>query len=1133
MLKVKKYIKKLSVLICIILIVQILGIHNFAFAEGIINFEGSETVEEIENTELVSDVIPVKTATSGALQLKMYNTDRSESSNTIYANFKLINNGNETISLSNVKIRYYYMLGGEVSQNFWCDWSSAGTSNVKGTIVRSNPLYQGADTYVEIEFIEGSGNLEAGSSVEIKTRFARTDWNNYRQSDDYSFNDFSTDYEDWSKAVVYLDEKVVWGEEPSVLMSQITAAGIKMFNNGRNDSTTTIYPWLKLYNTGTMPFNLEDVKIRYYYTIDGDMEQNFWCDWSSVGRENVTGEFVKVPFIANGVDYYYELGFKPGSGSLIAGDFEEIQTRFAKTDWSNYTQTNDYSFNASTSDYIEWTKIGVYIKGKLVWGDGLLFGVPQNIVTNATENEIYLNWDSVEGAKSFQIEIDGEIVDIGMSTSYVHENLVPGTMHIYRIRAINPIMDGDWSDPMEIFTLPDVPQNISASGLGNSISLSWDLVIGATGYDVEVQGAPVDNGINTTFIQTDLDSNLQQTYRVRAKNSSGVGKWSALIAKATLPSVPSNIRYTSNENMIKIYWDNVAGAQGYEVEIDGEAIVSTSTAYYVHAGLSSYTEHFYRVRSKNADGVSNWSEKIYASTLLPVPSNLDARVTVDGIIVTWDVVKNATEYDLEIDGVVINNRNLNSYTHKGFQENNEYSYRVRAKNGTSVSQWSEVIIRKTYTGVPANLSATALSSEIDVTWDPVIGALGYELEVDGKIINTGLNTFYKHSDLLPNTVHKYRVRAMNAAGPSLWSEIVTKSTALDTPTNLRPTSITATSITIEWDKVQGADGYEIMVDGVIIDNGMRTSYTHLGLEPGSTHIYIVRAKSGDISGEWGQALSAWSGAIITPSTLGIPGNIHAIAAGSSITLVWDDVDGATAYDVEVDGNILNNGNETIYKHGGLLSLSKHVYRVRAKNLKTVGEWSDFIKAETTLGIPLNLSTQPQTSKMIISWDLVEGATGYDVEVDGQEIESINSNKYLHSELQPNTKHFYRVRARGKSGVGEWSDIISDNTIPEIVINIPADTMFNFLVVAPAKEDSDEIRVLVTYNANELEVLDLCGSTQKTDLKIGRVEGKRIVIEEFDKGRIIFKFLDSDETQVNVIKFISKTNTPSSVTYSID
>jgi len=43
----------------------------------------------------------------------------------------------------------------------------------------------------------------------------------------------------------------------------------------------------------------------------------------------------------------------------------------------------------------------------------------------------------------------------------------------------------------------------------------------------------------------------------------------------------------------------------------------------------------------------------------------------------------------------------------------------------------------------------------------------------------------------------------------------------------------------------------------------------------------------------------------------------------------------------------------------------------------------------------------------------------------------------------------------------------------------------------------------------------------------------MIIDAFEEGKIVFRFLDTDETQVNVIKFISKTNEPSGVTYSID
>ena len=38
---------------------------------------------------------------------------------------------------------------------------------------------------------------------------------------------------------------------------------------------------------GTSDLNLSEVKIRYYYTYEGEAEENFWCDWSNIGSSNI------------------------------------------------------------------------------------------------------------------------------------------------------------------------------------------------------------------------------------------------------------------------------------------------------------------------------------------------------------------------------------------------------------------------------------------------------------------------------------------------------------------------------------------------------------------------------------------------------------------------------------------------------------------------------------------------------------------------------------------------------------------------------------------------------------------------------------------------------------------------------
>ncbi|RXE59088.1 glycoside hydrolase family 9 protein [Acetivibrio mesophilus] len=133
-------------------------------------------------------------------------------------------------------------------------------------------------------------------------------------------------------------------------------------------STNGINPKFKITNNGAKSINLSDVKIRYYYTKDGDTPQNFWCDWSSAGNSNVTGNFFDAPSPRDGADAYLEVGFAGGAGTLESGESVEVQVRFSKDDWSNYTQSNDYSFNSSASDYTDWNKITVYISNKLVYG---------------------------------------------------------------------------------------------------------------------------------------------------------------------------------------------------------------------------------------------------------------------------------------------------------------------------------------------------------------------------------------------------------------------------------------------------------------------------------------------------------------------------------------------------------------------------------------------------------------------------------------------------------------------------------------------------------------------------------------------------------------------------------------------
>jgi hypothetical protein len=149
-----------------------------------------------------------------------------------------------------------------------------------------------------------------------------------------------------------------------------TAGGIKvrLYNPCTAATGNQIRLGIQLINSSTATIPLPDVKIRYYYTIDGAKPQRFYCDCASVGRGNVTGTFVAMAIPKTGADTYVEIGFKEGAGSLAAGGNALIHARFAKNDGTDYTQTNDYSFNFSANRYVDWIKATGYVSGILQWG---------------------------------------------------------------------------------------------------------------------------------------------------------------------------------------------------------------------------------------------------------------------------------------------------------------------------------------------------------------------------------------------------------------------------------------------------------------------------------------------------------------------------------------------------------------------------------------------------------------------------------------------------------------------------------------------------------------------------------------------------------------------------------------------
>nr|WP_240903716.1 cellulose binding domain-containing protein [Chengkuizengella sediminis] len=136
-----------------------------------------------------------------------------------------------------------------------------------------------------------------------------------------------------------------------------------------NATDNQFKPHFNIVNNGNTDIALNELTIRYYYTIDSSQTEQFHCDYAVVGCGNVSGTHVAMSQSTADADHYIEVSFTTGAGMIAAGGQSgEIQTRSNKTNWSNYNENNDYSFNASMTAFTDWDRVALYQNGQLVWG---------------------------------------------------------------------------------------------------------------------------------------------------------------------------------------------------------------------------------------------------------------------------------------------------------------------------------------------------------------------------------------------------------------------------------------------------------------------------------------------------------------------------------------------------------------------------------------------------------------------------------------------------------------------------------------------------------------------------------------------------------------------------------------------
>ena len=117
--------------------------------------------------------------------------------------------------------------------------------------------------------------------------------------------------------------------------------------------------------------NLNNVQVKYWFNCDCTNQTiQAWVDWAGLmpAGSMVTGNVQVSARATNlGGQTNYILYTFTGNMVLQPGQMIQIQSRFNKSDWSNMTQGNDWSFAPNTS-FTDSAQVTGYISGSLVWG---------------------------------------------------------------------------------------------------------------------------------------------------------------------------------------------------------------------------------------------------------------------------------------------------------------------------------------------------------------------------------------------------------------------------------------------------------------------------------------------------------------------------------------------------------------------------------------------------------------------------------------------------------------------------------------------------------------------------------------------------------------------------------------------
>ena len=336
-------------------------------------------------------------------------------------------------------------------------------------------------------------------------------------------------------------------------------------------------------------------------------------------------------------------------------------------------------------------------------------------------------------------------------------------------------------------------------------------------------------------------------------------------------------------------------------------------------------------------------------------------------MLTWNAVEGATSYRIYRSTTkgsgysLLGTTTATSYTNTGAKAGTTYYYRVKACNDAGLSPYSNVVSGKVKSVTPkpaapvVKIGHSATSGKPMLTWNAVSGATSYKVyratSQNGtySLLGTVTATSYINTGAKAGTTYWYKVKAVNSAGESAYSNVVSGKTTVTTLTMGH--SSTSGKPMLTWKAVSGAASYKVYrataKNGAysVINTTKALTYTNVGAALGTTYYYKVEALNA--AGKSMGFSAAVEGKVAPVLAVG-----YSSVSGKP-QLTWKAVPGATEYQVyrstqQNSGySKINTTTSTSYVNTGAKANTTYYYKIVAVKGTAASDFSNIVSARSS------------------------------------------------------------------------------------------------------------------------------------------------------------------------------------------